>query len=141
RASPAPPTWPQSLVAREQIAAYARVGKMGASVVATSETSERYVTVLERCLGRWWRAPRDSNGPGEWMRIARVEYEHSQAVRHLLEVGLREQEQFAGLCSPPEDEDFFETEFREHLVGLEEEPEAWRVALDSSGEVIGVVWL
>src|SRR5690606_27097778 len=28
-----------------------------------------------------------------------------------------------------------------HLVGLEEEPEAWRVALDSSGEVIGVVWL
>ena len=29
RASPAPPTWPQILVAREQIAAYARVGRRG----------------------------------------------------------------------------------------------------------------
>ena len=74
------------------------------------------------------------------MRIETVEAGHDDAVRRLLEIGLREQEVFAAQCDPPEDDGFFDEELREHLEGLRSSPDEWCVALDAHDRVAGVLW-
>lgn len=83
----------------------------------------------------------NSTADARRMRISRLRPEHHEAVYRLLEVGLSEQEQFAALCSPPEDRGFLETELREHHDGLQKEPECWHVAIAPDDEVVGLVWL
>lgn len=62
-------------------------------------------------------------------------------VELLLRLGLEEQERHAAASIPPENEEFFETEWAEHIAGLDAEPEAWSVATDASAAILGCLWL
>jgi len=63
-----------------------------------------------------------------------------EQILRLLQLGLKEQEQFAAACDPPEDEGFFVEEFAEHRAGLDDQDGVWSVAVDN-GTVLGVLWL
>ncbi|MCK4304513.1 MAG: GNAT family N-acetyltransferase [Candidatus Eisenbacteria sp.] len=74
------------------------------------------------------------------MEISRYEVRDRTAVLEVLRLGLRDQECYAALIAPPENDGFFEREWREHEVGLAQEPENWWVVHDES-RITGILWM
>jgi GNAT superfamily N-acetyltransferase len=74
------------------------------------------------------------------MEISQYQACDRTAVLEVLCLGLRDQERFAALIAPPENDGFFEREWREHEDGLAQEPENWWVVHDES-TITGILWM
>jgi ribosomal protein S18 acetylase RimI-like enzyme len=74
------------------------------------------------------------------MEIQRYRAQDRDAVLGVFRLGLKDQERYARLVVPPENEGFFQQEWREHEEGLAQEPENWWVTHDGS-TVTGILWM
>jgi ribosomal protein S18 acetylase RimI-like enzyme len=80
------------------------------------------------------------------MEISQYQVRDRDTVLQVLRLGLKDQERYAALLDPPEDNGFFEREWREHEDGLTQEPDNWWVARDRSrptptGGIAGILWM
>jgi ribosomal protein S18 acetylase RimI-like enzyme len=89
-----------------------------------------------------WEVSEELNSQMRDQALVR-EYEtrDRRSAEDLLRVGIEDQQVFAALASPPEDDDFIESEMEEHLAGLDVEPSSWWVAEASDGTVVGCLWV
>jgi GNAT superfamily N-acetyltransferase len=63
-----------------------------------------------------------------------------EAVLEVFRLGLQDQERYARLVTPPEDDGFYDREWREHEEGIVRNMDDWWVADDRS-EVVGFIWM
>lgn len=74
------------------------------------------------------------------MQIRPYEHKDRKVVLEIYRSALKDQERYAGLVSPPEDDGFFEREWREHENSLRRQPKNWWVAHDGKN-IVGILWM